>query len=115
MTAGNYMLASGCTGWNPNAARVLVADSIWGPWTMDGNPCRGFNRLTRMGGRKTFGGQSTYILPVQGQPDSFIAMFDVWRPDDLVTSGYIWLPVRFDGDAMRIDWQESWDLSQFER
>ena len=38
-------------------------------------------------------------------------MFDVWRPDDLVTSGYIWLPVRFDGDAMRIDWQESWDLA----
>jgi Glycosyl hydrolases family 43 len=109
-----YMLASGCTGWSPNAARVLVADSIWGPWTMDGNPCRGFNRLTRMGGRKTFGGQSTYILPVQGQSDSYIAMFDVWRPDDLVTSGYIWLPVRFDGDAMRIDWQESWDLSLFE-
>jgi hypothetical protein len=25
-----YLIASGCTGWNPNAARSAVADSIWG-------------------------------------------------------------------------------------
>ena len=30
---GRYFLfTSGCTGWAPNAARVSVADSIWGPW-----------------------------------------------------------------------------------
>jgi Glycosyl hydrolases family 43 len=110
-----YMLASGCTGWSPNAARVLVADSIWGPWSRAVNPCRGFNPMTRMGAHKTFGGQSTYILPVQDRPGAHIAMFDVWRPDDLVTSGYVWLPIRFQGDALRIDWRDSWDLGAFDR
>ena len=27
-----FLITSGCTGWAPNAARVSVADSVWGPW-----------------------------------------------------------------------------------
>ena len=36
-----YLFTSGCTGWAPNAARLAVADSIWGPWQALGNPCVG--------------------------------------------------------------------------
>ena len=36
-----YLFASGTSGWDPNPARSAMADSIWGPWTVLGNPCRG--------------------------------------------------------------------------
>ncbi|HSV15361.1 MAG TPA: glycoside hydrolase family 43 protein, partial [Tepidisphaeraceae bacterium] len=40
--AGKYwLITSGCTGWFPNAARLAVASSIWGPWESLGNPCVG--------------------------------------------------------------------------
>lgn len=110
-----YILASGCTGWDPNPARYLVADNIWGPWRKAENPCRGVNPANKMGPEKTWGGQSTAILPVQGKPGAYIAMFDVWRPSNLVTSGYIWAPLRFEGGKMVIDWHETWDLSVFDR
>ena len=38
-----YLIASGCSGWDPNTARSAVADNIFGPWTELGNPCRGAN------------------------------------------------------------------------
>ena len=37
-----YMITSGCTGWNPNPARLLVADHICGPWKrLPDNPAIG--------------------------------------------------------------------------
>lgn len=36
-----WMIASGCTGWEPNEARMFSAPSIWGPWKQEGNPCVG--------------------------------------------------------------------------
>ncbi|MCX6922768.1 MAG: glycoside hydrolase family 43 protein, partial [Verrucomicrobia bacterium] len=61
-----YLIASGCTGWKPNAARSAVADHILGPWTELDNPCRGEDAGT------TFGGQGTFVLSVQGRSDTFI-------------------------------------------
>ncbi|MBC7785460.1 MAG: family 43 glycosylhydrolase [Burkholderiales bacterium] len=110
-----HMLASGCTGWAPNPARVLQADSIWGPWKNVGNPCAGTNPQNNLGPEKTFGGQSTCIFQVAGKPGAYIAMFDEWRPRDLRNSGHIWLPVKFDGDRMVIDWTDKWDLSVFDK
>lgn len=110
-----YMLVSGCTGWEPNDARLLVADSIWGPWKKAAyNPCVGTNPFNNMGPDKTFGGQSTYILSVHGKPNAYIAMFDVWRPKvQLIESGYIWLPIAFENDKMVIRWRSQWDLGVF--
>ena len=61
-----YMITSGCTGWDPNAARSFVADDIMGPWESLGNPAQGKDADI------TFDSQSTYILPVQGKDDAFI-------------------------------------------
>ncbi|HEX8342489.1 MAG TPA: glycoside hydrolase family 43 protein [Tepidisphaeraceae bacterium] len=110
-----YMLASGCTGWDPNPARVLESTSIWGPWKNTGNPCRGVNPANKLGPNKTFGGQSTFILPVQGKPSAYIAMFDVWRPRTLHESGHIWLPVTFQNDRLIVQWRSEWDLSVFQQ
>ena len=100
-----YLIASGCTGWLPNTARSAMADNIFGPWTEMGNPCRG------MGADKTFQGQSTFVIPVQGMPDTFIAMFDRWKQWNLSDSRYVWLPVRFENDVPFVEWRDSWTLN----
>lgn len=102
-----YLIASGCTGWLPNEARSAVAEKIYGPWTELGNPCHGKNA------EETFNGQSTFVLPVPGHTDAFIALFDRWEQWDLANSRYIWLPVRFDNDKPVVHWQESWARSTF--
>jgi hypothetical protein len=109
-----YLLSSGCTGWEPNAARMAVADSIWGPWTHLGNPCKGINPNNDLGPEKTFGGQSTFVIPVQGKPHAFIAMFDQWRPENPIDGRYLWLPIQFTDDGPRIEWMSRWDLSAFD-
>ena len=108
-----YLLTSGCTGWKPNAARLAVADRIMGPWIPLGNPCKGENAANKLGPDKTFGGQSTFVLPVPGKEDAFIAMFDEWRPQNAIDGRYYWLPIRFEGDRPVIEWIPEWDLSFF--
>ena len=101
-----YLIASGCTAWDPNAARSAVADNIFGPWTELENPCRGADA------DKTFYSQSTFVLPVQGRADVFIAMFDRWKQWDLAASRYVWLPLRFEDDAPVIEGINDWDLER---
>ena len=100
-----YLIASGCTGWKPNAARAAVADHVFGPWTELGNPCRGKEADT------TFGGQSTFVLPIQGRNDTFIFIADLWKQWDLTNSRYLWLPLTFDAEGRPIiNWQTRWSL-----
>lgn len=99
-----YMITSGCTGWSPNKALYAVADSILGTWTLKTNPCRGKNA------EKTFYGQSTYVLPIVGKKDAYIAMFDRWGKKDLINSRYIWLPIQFEKDEPVIAWRDSWSI-----
>ncbi|MDA3881112.1 MAG: glycoside hydrolase family 43 protein [Prolixibacteraceae bacterium] len=106
---GNYyLIASGCTGWDPNAARSAVATSIWGPWESLGNPCIGKDA------ELTFHSQSTYVLPVQGKKDAYIYMGDRWRPRNPIDGRYIWLPIRFENEKPVIEWHDEWDLNIFD-
>jgi Glycosyl hydrolases family 43 len=101
-----YLIASGCTAWAPNAARLTVADNILGPWTELGNPCTGPDA------DKTFHSQSTFVLPVQGQTNSFIFMADRWNQWDLPDSRYVWLPVEFSEDGKPVlHWYNRWSLN----
>lgn len=104
-----YMITSGCTGWAPNAARLLVADSMMGGWEYIGNPCNGDDKDL------TFHSQSTYILPVQGKKDAFIFMADRWNPENAIDGRYIWLPILFDEKGfLYLEWKNEWDLTVFE-
>lgn len=85
-----WMITSGCTGWAPNAARLMCADDIMGEWTLYANPCIG------EGSDKTFGGQGSYIFPLDGE---YYFMADIWNPKNLADSRYIWLPIRFDDNG----------------
>jgi beta-xylosidase len=106
-----FLITSGCTGWAPNAARLSVADSIWGPWRELGNPCRGDEKQTAT----TFDSQSTFILPVAHLHDAFIFMADRWCPENAIDGRYLWLPVRFDKDIPFLEWQDEWNLEFFAR
>ncbi|HEX8424807.1 glycoside hydrolase family 43 protein [Hymenobacter sp.] len=104
-----YLITSGCTGWAPNEASLHVADKLFGPWQLLGDPMSGPNA------KLTFGGQSTYVLPVPGKKDAFIFMADRWNPKDLKDSRYLWLPVQFKNNQPAIDWMEQWDLEHFSK
>ena len=108
-----YLLGSGSTGWKPNAARMFVADQVTGPYAALGNPCQGVNPNNQLGPEKTYGGQSTFVLPVPGKSDAWIAMFDIWNPEDPIKAGYIWLPLEFEESKPVIRWREEWNLSVF--
>jgi hypothetical protein len=102
-----YLLTSGCTGWDPNPAQVAVAEKVLGPWIGLGNPCFG------PGADKTFSAQSAFIFSVFGMEEAYIAVFDRWDKNDLGDSHYVWLPIRFYGEEMRIEWMDEWDLDYF--
>lgn len=103
-----WMVTSGCTGWAPNPARLSSATEILGEWTSYPNPCVGPNA------EKTFGAQSTYILPVRGKKNCWIFMADIWTPDNPINARYVWLPVTFGEDGIPvIEWQDRWSLKTF--
>jgi beta-xylosidase len=104
-----YLITSGCTGWAPNQASLHTANSLFGPWTLIGDP------MTGPGSNKTFGGQSTYVLPVPDKKDAFIYIGDRWNPKDLEDSRYHWLPVQFQKGRVVIAWMDNWDLTRFEK
>lgn len=85
-----WMITSGCTGWAPNAARMMKAKSITGPWEQLPNPCRG------EGAKTTFDSQGTYILEHDGE---FFFMADRWNPKQLNDSRHLWIPIRFDANG----------------
>ena len=102
-----YLLSSGCTGWDPNQAELAVADSIMGPWTTIGNPCVGKDA------DKTFYAQSTFVLPVHGMNNAYIAMFDRWKKTNLQDSRYVWLPVSITNEGnITIPWSERWKVDE---
>ncbi|WPO78361.1 glycoside hydrolase family 43 protein [Flavobacterium sp. KACC 22761] len=100
-----YMITSGCTGWDPNAARSFKSKSIFGPWEILGNPCIGNDA------ELTFHSQSTYILPVEGKKNQFIFMADRWNPKNPIDGTYIWLPIKFDNGKPILKWFDKWNLS----
>jgi hypothetical protein len=108
-----YLLGSGTSGWKPNPARLFVADRFTGPYKELRNPCQGVNPINNMGPDKTFGGQSTFVYPVAGRKDAWIAMFDINKPEDPIKAGYIWLPIEFEDHQPIIRWRDQWDLSVF--
>jgi sucrose-6-phosphate hydrolase SacC (GH32 family) len=95
-----YLITSLCSGWDPNAAAYAVADSVMGHWQQKGNPCAGKDSAT------TFYSQSTYVLPLALEKDSFIFMADRWNKLDLEDSRYLWLPLHINNGKIEIKWPD---------
>ena len=106
-----FLITSDCTGWAPNAARLSVAESIFGPWEELGNPCLGpGEQITN-----TFNSQSTFMLQVQGRTDALIFMADRWNPANAIDGRHVWLPIEFQHGVPTISWQDEWDLDFFNK
>ena len=98
-----YLVASDCTGWAPNAARLAISDSVFGPWKELGNPCVGKDA------EFTFQSQSTFVLPMPRSKGQFIFMADRWNQWDLADSRHVWLPLEFTAnDKPIVRWREHW-------
>jgi hypothetical protein len=108
-----HLVASGSTGWDPNPARYFTSKSLTGPWTFQGNPCEGVNPDNGLGKEKTYGGQSTFILPVAGRKEAYIVLFDINKPENPYDSRSIWLPVTIKENKFHISWMDGWDMSFF--
>ncbi len=101
-----WMITSGCTGWDPNEARMFRAESMWGPWEQLPSPFRGEDA------NKSFHTQGTYIFRVEGT-DQYIFMADRWIPRSLKNSRHIWLPIEYDTDGTPLlYWKDSWKIGQ---
>lgn len=106
---GWYLLVcSGCSGWKPNTARLYRARNLAGPWERLGNPCKGgVNPFNGMGPEKTWGGQSCWFIPLYDRPGEFVALFDVWNPDNAIDGRYMMFPVDFTADGeLEIRWRD---------
>jgi hypothetical protein len=68
-----------------------------------------------MGPELTFGGQISFVIPVAGKKNAYIAMFDLWKPAMPIEGIYAWLPLTFDSGKPIIQWHTDWDLSLFEK
>lgn len=102
-----YLITSGCTGWDPNKASLHEASSLFGPWKYVNDPMKGPNA------ELTFGGQSTFVQPIQGKKNAFLFMADKWNPKDLKDSRYIWLPVQFENGKPFIEWKDECTVDAF--
>ena len=95
-----YMISSGCTGWDPNAALYATCPCLLGKWKLIDNPCVGKNS------RQTFFGQSSYVFEAEGE---FYLMLDHWHPEDLKTSGYSILKITVeDNGEITVPWADEW-------
>lgn len=88
-----WLICSGCTGWDPNEARMFSARNIAGPWSQHPSPMRGPNAA------KTFGGQGTWIWAAPSPSTDLFFMADIWFPRSLSQSRHLCLPIRFHDDG----------------
>lgn len=95
-----YLMSSSTTGWMSNGARVWSADSIFGDWRNDGNPCRGQSASI------TFDTQSTSLF--QAGNGQWIYYGDRWNGTELYDSRYVWLPAEFEDGKLTICWRSEW-------
>lgn len=100
-----YLFSSSTTGWMSNEARVWSANSIFGEWSNDGNPCVG------AGASVTFDSQSTCLF--RAPNGQWIYCGDRWNGSELYDSRYVWLPVTFVGDRLTVSWQSEWKWEDY--
>lgn len=97
-----YLITSACTGWDSNQAQYASATAIGGPWTA----------LKNIGNSTTFDTQATYVIPVVGsKTTTYVYASDRWQDPDLVSSKYIWLPLKLSGTTLSMDFYEQWQLN----
>ncbi len=139
----HYLLTSGTTGYLPNPSEVAVADTWHGPYRVLGDPHVGDDSRTSFHSQissvfKVPGKKDLYIACAdRWLPEAMDKEYDVYKEMfELVFSGrqeefdfsrmggqvventsiadYVWLPLRFEGEMVWIDWKDQWSLDEYE-
>jgi len=98
-----YVLGSHLSGWAANPNVYATAQALAGPWSQ-------FRNLAPPE-QNTYGSQSSMLLPVTGTKSStVIFMGDIWKPDALGDSRYLWMPLQIDGGRMFLPAPQPWTL-----
>lgn len=138
----HYLFTSGTTGYFPNPSEVACAKSYHGPWTVLGNPhpqdtsgtsyhsqiCSVFKHPFKKNLYIALADRWIPNLP-PGLPDIqdvFFKMFSSGvsmdsfaiapeiRDPDTSVADYIWLPLRFDGTMVYLDWHDEWRVEDYD-
>lgn len=139
----HYLLTSGTTGYYPNPSEVAIADTWHGPYTVQGNPHVNDESQTSFHSQissvfKVEGKKDLYIAcadrwlveamdyPYEVYRDKFEARFNPDAPpfdksrwkgsvvENTSIADYVWLPIRFDGEKVLIDWKDEWRIEDYE-
>lgn len=139
----HYLLTSGTTGYFPNPSEVAVGDSWHGPYRVLGDPCPDDETQTTYHSQvasvfKVPGKKDLYIalgdrwLPeyMDIPYDDVRRRFEIDFGDETVDrtnppvlppvvnrtqiADYVWLPLRFDGEKVFIDWKDEWRIEDYE-
>ncbi len=139
----HYLLTSGTTGYFPNPSEIAVADTWHGPYKVLGNPHVDDVSETSFHSQissvfKVEGKKDLYIacadrwLPQAMDKQyriyekMFSAMFSGGEEEfdkslmgkevieNTSIADYVWLPLRFDGDMVYIDWKDKWQIDDYE-
>jgi len=98
-----YVVGSHLTGWNPNPNVYATASTLSGPWTefKDMAPTE----------TNTYGSQSSTLVRVKGkQKTTVIYVGDVWKPDSLWDSRYVWMPLEIGAGKLVLPKPRAWTI-----
>ncbi len=99
-----YAVGSHMTGWRPNPDVYATAPSLSGPWTE-------FRDIAPPEAN-TYGAQSTMLLKVAGtRATTVIFMADIWRPQQLWDSRYLWMPLEIRNGSLHLPAPQPWTLN----
>lgn len=112
-----YILSSGTTGYCPNPSEIAMANLMHGHYHVFGNPCLEDKTNT------SFDCQFCSVFKHPTRNGLYIAVGDRWMAkcslvdgnEEAETSeaGYIWLPIKFNGDQPYIEWRDEWTLDEY--
>ena len=139
----HYLITSGTTAYYPNPSEVAIGDSWHGPFRVLGDPHVNDASRTSFHSQissvfKVPNKKDLYIacadrwLPndmdvtyeetermfvhafdPEKEPDYNHEMFD-HRVMNTSVANYVWLPLRFDGENVRIEWLDEWRIEDFD-
>lgn len=99
-----YVMGSHLTGWRPNPNVYATATSLEGPWS-------DFKEIAPAS-PDTYGSQSSMLLKVTGkQASAVIYMGDIWKPQALWDSRYLWMPLKISGGQMLLPPPAPWSIN----
>ncbi len=139
----HYLLTSGTTGYFPNPSEIAVADTWHGPYRVLGNPHPADQSQTSWHSQiasvfKVEGKEDLYIAVAdRWLPEAMDQEYEVYKQifwdmfqnggkefdydliggpviENTCISEYVWLPLRFDGEMVYIDWKDEWRIEEYE-